>query len=127
MVIKKSKTAAIKYKHAFDEYLKEIKSPYKAIVAFSGKKEYKGIQYSETEMNNFKSFRTDIRKNFKRDEYRFLIVANKFQTGFDQPLLHTMYVDKKLRDVMAVQTLSRFNRAYKTLKKETFFLYFYNN
>ncbi|HRE57528.1 MAG TPA: type I restriction endonuclease [Candidatus Kapabacteria bacterium] len=127
MIVTKSIIAAIKYKQAFDEYLKEIKSPYKAIVAFSGKKKYKGVEYEETSMNNFESYKTDIPKNFKKKEYRFLIVANKYQTGFDQPLLHTMYVDKKLRDVQAVQTLSRLNRAYKPWKKDTFVLDFYNS
>jgi type I restriction enzyme, R subunit len=127
MIVTKSIIAAIKYKHAFDEYLKEIKSPWKAIVAFSGKKEYKGNEYDETGMNNFESYKTDIPKNFKKKQYRFLIVANKYQTGFDQPLLHTMYVDKKLRDVQAVQTLSRLNRAYKPWKKDTFVLDFYNS
>lgn len=127
MIVTKSIIAAIKYKHAFDEYLKEIKSPWKAIVAFSGKKEYKGVEFDETGMNNFESYKTDIPKNFKKKQYRFLIVANKYQTGFDQPLLHTMYVDKKLRDVQAVQTLSRLNRAYKPWKKDTFVLDFYNS
>lgn len=127
MIVTKSIVAAIKYKHAFDEYLKEIKSPYKAIVAFSGKKEYKGVEYDEVSMNNFDSYKTDIPKNFKKKEYRFLIVANKYQTGFDQPLLHTMYVDKKLGDVQAVQTLSRLNRALKPWKKDTFVLDFYNS
>ena len=126
MIVTKSILAAIKYKHAFDEYLKEIKSPYKAIVAFSGKKEYKGVEFEETSMNSFESYKNDIPKNFKKKEYRFLIVANKYQTGFDQPLLHTMYVDKKLRDVQAVQTLSRLNRAFKPYKKDTFVLDFYN-
>lgn len=126
MVVTKSIIAAIKYKHSFDDYLREIKSPYKAIVAFSGKKEFKGIEYDEISMNNFESYKNDIPKNFKKKEYRFLIVANKYQTGFDQPLLHTMYVDKKLRDVQAVQTLSRLNRALKPFKKDTFVLDFYN-
>ena len=127
MIVTKSIISAIKYKHAFDEYLKEIKSPWKAIIAFSGKKEYNGIEYDETGMNNFESYKTDIPKNFKKKQYRFLIVANKYQTGFDQPLLHTMYVDKKLRDVQAVQTLSRLNRAMKPYKKDTFVLDFYNS
>jgi type I restriction enzyme R subunit len=127
MIVTKSIIAAIKYKHAFDEYLKEIKSPYKAIIAFSGKKEYKGVEYDETSMNSFDSYKNDIPKNFKKNKYRFLIVANKYQTGFDQPLLHTMYVDKKLRDVQAVQTLSRLNRAFKPYKKDTFVLDFYNS
>ncbi|MDI9365626.1 MAG: DEAD/DEAH box helicase family protein [Flavobacterium sp.] len=126
MIVTKSIIAAIKYKQAFDEYLKEIKSPWKAIVAFSGKKEYKGNEYDETGMNNFESYKTDIPKNFKKKQFRFLIVANKYQTGFDQPFLHTMYVDKKLRDVQAVQTLSRLNRALKPYKKDTFVLDFYN-
>lgn len=126
MIVTKSIIAAIKYKNAFDEYLKEIKSPYKAIVAFSGEKEYKGVEYDEISMNNFDSYKNDIPKNFKKNKYRFLIVANKYQTGFDQPLLHTMYVDKKLRDVQAVQTLSRLNRSFKPYKKDTFVLDFYN-
>lgn len=126
MVVTKSIIAAIKYKHAFDEYLKEIRSPYKAIVAFSGSKTYKGTEFTEAEMNNFAEYKNDIPKNFNKSEYRFLIVANKYQTGFDQPLLHTMYVDKKLDGVQAVQTLSRLNRAYKPYKKDTFVLDFYN-
>lgn len=126
MVVTKSIVAAIKYKMAFDKYLKEIKSPFKAIVAFSGKKKYKGIEYDEVTMNKFVANKNNIPKNFKRNEYKFLIVANKYQTGFDEPLLHTMYVDKKLRDVQAVQTLSRLNRALKPYKKDTFVLDFYN-
>lgn len=126
MVVTKSILSAIKYKQAFDSYLKEIKSPYKAIVAFSGKKLYKGNEYDEASMNHFESYKNDIPKNFKKREYRFLIVANKYQTGFDQPYLHTMYVDKKLRDVQAVQTLSRLNRALKPYKKDTFVLDFFN-
>jgi len=126
MIVTKSIIAAIKYKHAFDAYLQEIKSPYKSIIAFSGSKTYKGIEYTETEMNNFAEYKNDIPKNFKKNNYRFLIVANKYQTGFDQPLLHTMYVDKKLDGVQAVQTLSRLNRACKPYKKDTFVLDFYN-
>lgn len=126
MVVTKSIISAIKYKQAFDEYLKEIKSPFKTIVAFSGKKEFNGIEYDEVSMNKFETAKNDIPKNFKKKEYKYLIVANKYQTGFDQPLLHTMYVDKKLRDVQAVQTLSRLNRAFKPHKKETFVLDFYN-
>ena len=126
MVVTKSIVSAIKYKHAFDKYLKEIKSPFKTIVAFSGTKELKGVDYTETGMNSFKSYKNDVPKNFKKSEYRFLIVANKYQTGFDQPLLHTMYVDKKLAGVQAVQTLSRLNRAKKPYKKDTFVLDFFN-
>jgi type I restriction enzyme R subunit len=126
MIVTKSILIAIEYKHAFDEYLKEIKSPYKAIVAFSGNATYKGIEFNEASMNNFDSHKNDIPKNFKKKAYRFLIVANKYQTGFDQPLLHTLYIDKKLGGVQAVQTLSRLNRALKPYKKDTFVLDFYN-
>lgn len=126
MVVTKSIECAIKYKQAFDAYLKEIKSPYKAIVAFSGTKNYQGIDYNEVAMNNFKAYKTDIPKNFRKIEYRFLIVAEKYQTGFDEPLLHTLYVDKKLAGVQAVQTLSRLNRAKKPHKKDTFVLDFFN-
>ena len=127
MVVTKSIISAIKYKQAFDKYLQEIKSPYKAIVAFSGSKTYNGVEYTEVSMNSFESYKTDIPKNFKKNENRFLIVANKYQTGFDQPLLHTMYVDKKLAGVQAVQTLSRLNRAKKPHKKDTFVLDFFND
>ncbi len=96
-------------------------------MAFSGTKKVKGIDYDEVSMNNFKSSKNDIPKNFKKKEYRFLIVAEKFQTGFDEPLLHTMYVDKKLEGVQAVQTLSRLNRVKRPYKKDTFVLDFYNN
>jgi len=125
MVVTKSIRNAILYFFAFQKYLREIHSPYKAIVAFSGKKTVDGEEYDEAKLNGFSS--NDIPKEFKKSEYRFLIVANKFQTGFDQPLLHTMYVDKKLRDVQAVQTLSRLNRAYKPWKKDTFVLDFFNS
>lgn len=124
MVVTKSINNAIQYYRIFNEYLKEINSPFKAIVAFSGKRMIDGVDYDEAKLNGFPS--GDIPKQFKKNEYRFLIVANKFQTGFDQPLLHTMYVDKKLSDVQAVQTLSRLNRAYKPDKEDTFVLDFFN-
>lgn len=129
MVVCRPIESAIKYKDAFDAYLAEINSPFSAIVAFSGKKKhYKTKQeVTEAKMNNFSDAENDIPKQFKKDEYRFLIVANKYQTGFDQPLLHTMYVDKQLSGVQAVQTLSRLNRAKKPYKKDTFVLDFYNN
>jgi len=124
MIVTNSILNAIKYRLAFDNYLKEIKAPYKAIVAFTGSKEYEGRKYDESNMNGFPS--SDIPKEFKKDEYRFLIVAEKFQTGFDQPLLHTMYVDKVLYDVKAVQTLSRLNRSYPG-KGDVFVLDFVNS
>lgn len=122
MVVTSSIESAIKYKKSFDEKLKKL--PYKAIIAFSGTKKYKGDDYTEAGMNDFPS--VDIPKKFKEKDYRFLIVAEKFQTGFDEPLLHTMYVDKPLNGVQAVQTLSRLNRAYKPFKTDTFVLDFVN-
>ena len=120
MLVTSTRANAVKYKKAFDEYLKNINSPYKAIVAFSG--EING--QTEANLNGFSS--NAIPFEFEKSEYRFLIVANKFQTGFDQPLLHTMYVDKKLGGVNAVQTLSRLNRSH-PLKKDTFVLDFVNS
>lgn len=125
MVVCKSINNALQYYRSFNEYLKEINSPFKAIIAFSGSRKIDSVEVDEAKLNSFSS--VDIPKVFKKSEYRFLIVANKFQTGFDQPLLHTMYVDKKLRDVQAVQTLSRLNRAYKPDKTDTFVLDFFNS
>lgn len=119
MLVTSSRKNAVKYKGAFDQYLKDIHSPYKAVVAFSG--EIDGE--SESSLNGFSS--STIPEEFEKDQYRFLIVANKFQTGFDQPLLHTMFVDKKLGGVNAVQTLSRLNRSH-PLKQDTFVLDFAN-
>jgi type I restriction enzyme R subunit len=125
MVVTSGIVNAIRYKHAFDAYLEEIKSPFKAIVAFSGSKEVDGITYDESSINKFPG--AEIPSEFKKNEYRFLIVAEKFQTGFDEPLLHTMYVDKVLTEIKAVQTLSRLNRAYKPYKTDTFVLDFVNS
>lgn len=119
MLVTSSRANAVKYKTVFDQYLKDINSPYKAIVAFSG--EIDGE--TEGSLNGFPSAK--IPDEFEKDNYRFLLVANKFQTGFDQPLLHTMFVDKKLGGVNAVQTLSRLNRSH-PLKKNTFVLDFAN-
>ena len=119
MLVTSSRANAVKYKKAFDDYLHKINSPYKAIVAFSG--EIDG--QTEANLNGFSS--NSIPAEFEKNDYRFLLVANKFQTGFDQPLLHTMYVDKKLGGVNAVQTLSRLNRSH-PLKKDTFVLDFAN-
>jgi type I restriction enzyme R subunit len=119
MLVTSSRANAVKYKKAFNDYLHTINSPYKAVVAFSG--EIDG--QTEANLNGFSS--SSIPAEFEKNEYRFLLVANKFQTGFDQPLLHTMYVDKKLGGVNAVQTLSRLNRSH-PLKKDTFVLDFAN-
>jgi type I restriction enzyme R subunit len=124
MVVTGGIRKAIEYKQAFDAYLAEIKSPYKALVAFSGEHAVGGKDVDEADMNGFPS--SQIEETFRNDDqYRFLIVADKFQTGYDEPLLHTMYVDKILSDVKAVQTLSRLNRAHPQ-KHDTFILDFAN-
>ncbi|MEK6815426.1 MAG: RNA-binding domain-containing protein, partial [Nitrospirota bacterium] len=110
MIVTRSRLHAVRYKLALDKYLAERGYPFNALVAFSGTVQDGGRSYTESGMNGFPE--TQTAKTFERPEYRFLIVANKFQTGFDQPLLHTMYVDKKLGGVNAVQTLSRLNRTH---------------
>ena len=92
MVVTSGIARAIQYYHAFTAYLQERKSPYEAIVAFSGEHEDGGRKVTEAKLNGFPS--AQIEKKFQQDPYRFLIVADKFQTGYDEPLLHTMYVDK---------------------------------
>ena len=124
MVICSGIARAIQYYHAFVTYLKERKSPYKAIVAFSGEHEDGGRKVTEATLNGFPS--AQIEKKFHQAPYRFLIVADKFQTGYDEPLLHTMYVDKQLAGIKAVQTLSRLNRAHPQ-KSDTFVLDFMND
>ena len=110
MIVTRSRLHAVRYKHAVDAYIKKKGYAFKALVAFSGTVRDAGIDHTEANMNGFPEIQTA--RTFNRDEYRFLIVANKFQTGFGQPLLHTMYVDKKLGGVNAVQTLSRLNRIH---------------
>ena len=124
MVVTSSIIRAIQFYYEIKRLLEERKSPYKVIVAFSGTKEYGGKQVSESDVNGFPS--KDIEDNMEIDPYRILVVADKFQTGYDQPLLHTMYVDKILTDVKAVQTLSRLNRCHPK-KRDTFVLDFAND
>jgi type I restriction enzyme R subunit len=124
MVITSGIERAIQYFHAFRNYLTERKSPYKAIVAFSGVHDYDGAQVSEASLNGFPG--SDIADKIKNDPYRFLICADKFQTGYDEPLMHTMYVDKLLSGIKAVQALSRLNRSH-PLKYDCFVLDFQNN
>ncbi|MGQ0538752.1 MAG: RNA-binding domain-containing protein, partial [Gemmatimonadaceae bacterium] len=124
MIVTRSRLHAVRYKLAVDRYLAERGYPFKALVAFSGSVKDGGTSYTEAGMNGFSEAQTA--KTFEQPEYRFLIVANKFQTGFDQPLLHTMYVDKKLGGVNAVQTLSRLNRTHPADKKGTMVLDFAN-
>jgi type I restriction enzyme R subunit len=124
MVVTSGIERAIQYFHAFRTYLVERKSPYQAIVAFSGEHDYGGARVSEVSLNGFSS--GDIAGKIQTDPYRFLICAEKFQTGYDEPLLHTMYVDKPLAGIKAVQTLSRLNRAHPQ-KHDCFVLDFQNN
>jgi type I restriction enzyme R subunit len=125
MVVCASRLQAVKYWLAFNEYLKEIGTPFKALIAFSGIVEVKKphAEYSEARMNGFPEEQTAQR--FRERENKFLIVANKFQTGFDQPLLYAMYINKKLNGVNAVQTLSRLNRVHPN-KKDPVTLDFFN-
>lgn len=124
MVVTSSIARCIEYFHAIRDALAERKSPYRAVVAFSGEHEYKGVKVTEASLNGFPS--SAIAEQVKTDPYRILVVANKFQTGYDEPLLHTMYVDKALSGVLAVQTLSRLNRAHPA-KHDTFVLDFAND
>jgi type I restriction enzyme R subunit len=124
MVVTSGIERAVQYYHAIRDYLVERKSPYKAIVAFSGEHEYGGRKVSEASLNGFPS--GQIADQIQEDPYRFLICADKFQTGYDEPLLHTMYVDKVLSGIKAVQTLSRLNRAHPH-KHDVFVLDFLND
>lgn len=124
MVVCSGIERANQYFSAFREYLEERKSPYRAIVAFSGEHEFGGAKVTESSLNGFPS--GDIAEKIQDDPYRFLICADKFQTGYDEPLLHTMYVDKPLSGIKAVQTLSRLNRAHPE-KHDVFVLDFQNN
>lgn len=124
MVVTSGIDRAIQYFHAFKAYLEDRKSPYLAIVAFSGEHEYGGTKVTESSLNGFPS--RDIAERIQSDPYRFLICADKFQTGYDEPLLHSMYVDKPLAGIQAVQTLSRLNRAHRQ-KHDCFVLDFQNN
>ena len=125
MVVTSSIPRCVEYYYAINKCLSERHSPYKAIIAFSGEHKYQGQEPTLTSaiMNGFPDAK--IPKTFKQDPYRLLVVADMFQTGFDEPLLHTMYVDKMLYDIKAVQTLSRLNRCH-SQKHDTFVLDFAN-
>ena len=116
MIVTRSRLHAVRTKLALDQYLAEQGHLWKALVAFSGTVKDSGASYTESGMNSAGQERVigerQTAAEFEKPEYRFLVVANKFQTGFDQPLLHTMYVDKKLGGVNAVQTLSRLSRTH---------------
>ncbi len=127
MVVTQNIPSAIHYYQALSKIVENKGNPFKIAVAFSGKKLVDGVEYTEADLNGFGD--KDTRDKFDTDEYRILVVANKYLTGFDQPKLCTMYVDKKLQDVLAVQALSRLNRAADKLGKKTedlFVLDFFN-
>lgn len=126
MLVTKSRLHAVRFKRKFDDIMREMKLPYEALVAFSGtvKDEETGEEYTENNMNDIG--RISIPDALKLPKYRLLIVANKFQTGFDEPMMHTMFVDKKLGSTSTVQTLSRLNRRTKG-KDSTMVLDFVND
>ncbi len=125
MVVTRNIECAIRYFFAIRTALKETNAPFKALVAFSGEKTVDGIKYTEDGLNGIAA--RDLPEEFEKDDFKILIVANKYLTGFDEPMLHTMYVDKKLQGVLAVQALSRLNRCnWKLGKTDTFVLDFYN-
>jgi len=124
MVVTNGIERAVQYYHAIRDNLKERKSQHQAIIAFSGEHEFGGRKASEASLNGFPS--SQIAAKIKEEPYRFLICADKFQTGYDEPLLHTMYVDKTLSGIKAVQTLSRLNRAHPK-KHDVFVLDFLND
>lgn len=128
MVVTQSIESAIKYYLALKKLIANNGSPFKILVAFSDKKTIDGIEYTEADLNGFAEKETRIK--FDNDDYKLLVVANKYLTGFDQPKLCAMYVDKKLQDVLAVQALSRLNRSANSLGKKTedlFILDFFNS
>ena len=125
MLVTSGREVAIKYQLAFEKYFRDHSiTSIGTFIAFSGKVDYLGREFSESHMNQFKE--EHLKERFDTDDYQVLIVANKYQTGFDQPKLVAMYVDKKLRSVAAVQTLSRLNRIYRGYNKKTFILDFKN-
>lgn len=127
MLVTRSRLHAVRFKLKFDSIMQEMHLPYGALVAFSGtvKDSETGLEYTETSMNNLNG-KVSIPEALKMPQFRILIVANKYQTGFDEPLLQTMFVDKKLGGANAVQTLSRLNRC-KRGKEKTFVLDFVND
>lgn len=128
MVVTGSRLEAVRYKQCFDEYIKKKGYPIKTLVAFSGTVQddkLPSAEYTEVQMNGGIREKA-LPEKFATQEYQVLLVAEKYQTGFDQPLLHTMYVDKRLGGIQAVQTLSRLNRTH-PLKEDTFVLDFVND
>ncbi|MYA40707.1 MAG: type I restriction endonuclease subunit R [Gemmatimonadetes bacterium] len=124
MVVTNGIERAIQYFYAIRDYLRERRSPHAALVAFSGEHDFKGDRVTEASLNGLPS--SKIAETLQEDPYRFLVCADKFQTGYDEPLLHTMYVDKTLSGIRAVQTLSRLNRSHPE-KRDVFVLDFLND
>lgn len=124
MIVTSSREAAARYKLALDSYLRAHNYPHKTLAAFTGSVDIDGQSYTETSINNGIP-EDNTAKEFRKAEYRFLIVAEKYQTGFDEPFLCAMYVDKHLSGVQAVQTLSRLNRTARD-KDQVFVLDFVN-
>lgn len=124
MLVTSGRKEAVLYKLEFDRQIKDKKLPIKTLAAFTGTIKHDTIEYTEANINDIG--KKSIKEAFKGDDYKILIVANKFQTGFDEPLLQTMYVDKKLNGVAAVQTLSRLNRIAPN-KNDTLVLDFAND
>ena len=124
MVVTSGIQRAVQYYRAISAYLLERKSPHRTIVAFSGEHDFGDGKITEASLNDFPS--SQIADRIQEDPYRFLVCADKFQTGYDEPLLHTMYVDKVLSGIKAVQTLSRLNRA-RPQKYDVFVLDFMND
>ena len=125
MLVTSGREVAVKYQLAFEKYFRDHSiTSIGTLIAFSGKVDYLGREFSESQMNQFKE--EQLKERFDTDAYQVLIVANKYQTGFDQPKLVAMYVDKKLRSVAAVQTLPRLNRIFRGYNKKTFILDFKN-
>ena len=124
MVVTNGIERAIQYFHAIRDYLTKRRSPHAALVAFSGEHDFRGSRVTEASLNGLPP--SKIAETFQEDPYRFLVCADKFQTGYDEPLLHTMYVDKTLSGIRAVQTLSRLNRSHPE-KRDVFVLDFLND
>ena len=128
MVVTGSRLEAVRYKQSFDRYIQKKQYAIKTLVAFSGEvrdDQFPNESYTEEKMN-LGIREKELPEQFATPEYQVLLVAEKYQTGFDQPLLHTMYVDKRLAGIQAVQTLSRLNRTH-PLKEDTFVLDFVND
>ncbi len=126
MVVTRNIECTIRYFFAIRAALLEANAPFKVLIAFSGEKTVDGIKHTEDSINGIAA--RDLPETFEKDDYKILVVANKYLTGFDEPMLHTMYVDKKLQGVLAVQALSRLNRCnWKLGKTDTFVLDFYNS